>query len=97
MSDKILATATAYRSYLFTGARVYRVELDGATCCHIIAADLPQARGLARRALKAAHASPYNRSLVFDGHEEPGYVARSQFRAHLRTICDEQFGAEWVD
>jgi hypothetical protein len=90
------STATAYRAYIFRGARVYAVTFDGEACGHITATDLPQARGIVRRALREAFASVWNQSLIFRGHLEEGQVSQTSFRAALRAEAGH-FGKDFVE
>lgn len=73
MPNKInLSSITAHRSYSFERTNqcthnVYQVQLDGAIVGHFRANDLPQARGLARKALQEAFDSRWNQTLIFRG------------------------------
>jgi hypothetical protein len=67
---------------------VYRVILDGRTVGHFSAMNLPQARGLARKALQEAFESRNNQSLIFDGLLPEGEVSRPDLRMALaRTFA----------
>ncbi len=93
---KVTDVITAYRAYRFerdagpirVDGHAYEVLHNGARVGYFFASDLSQARGLAGKALAEAYASPFNQSLVFDGHIREGEVAATQLAAALRRVFD---------
>ncbi len=95
---KILSDATAYRaigvcplkSAALGKRNVYEVHFEGMRLLgvYVAAADLPQARGLVRRALREAFESAWNQSLIFRGELHEGEVSETQFRMALRRVTE---------
>lgn len=86
--SKIVSEATAHRATFLKspqpGKHFYSVTFDGALYQYIEASDLPQARGIVRKALRAAYDSPWNQSMIFRGDLQPGEVSVSNFLTALR-------------
>ncbi len=78
----------AHRSHnLGNGKSMYAVYVDGASFEYIVAASLPEANGIVRKALKLAYKSLHNQTLIFRGILGDGEVSKTALRTALDKIA----------